>query len=99
MFEAGRHQEVVEAATHSTDPCIIYPAGVSLLQLDRRDDAGHRFDRRQRLPETDTWHFIRAASEILHRPGAEDDLAMTAQAEEAARAAVAVDDALMDAHY
>ena len=99
LFDGGRHQQVVQAAADSTDPRAVYLAGLSLVALDRTNDARHQFDRLSARPDRDVWHHIGTSAALLNRPGAQDDAVLTAQAEAAARAAVALDETSPSAHY
>ncbi|MYD69332.1 MAG: tetratricopeptide repeat protein [Acidobacteria bacterium] len=99
-FEAGMHEQVVEAVQGSDAPRDAYLAGLSLIALERIDEARVMFGRLAERPAVDPWHSIGVSALRLHQSASgESDPAATTQAEEAARAAVRLDDTLSLAYY
>lgn len=98
-FEAGEHEQVVEAARGLDDPRVVYLAGLSLLELERIDEARVMFEHLAGRPAADAWHSIGVSALALNQPASGGDPAADAQAEEAARTAVRLDETLPLAHY
>jgi tetratricopeptide (TPR) repeat protein len=58
MFEAGRYQQVVEAAPADAPPAVLYVAAQSHQKLGATDVALETYRRLADLPETDPWRFV-----------------------------------------
>lgn len=65
MFEAGRYQQVVEAAQPDSPPAVIYTAAQSHQKLGASDQALEMYRRLADRPEDDAWHFIGLAGQQL----------------------------------
>lgn len=65
MFEAGRHQQVVEAAGADAPPPVLYTAAQSHQKLGATDQALEVYRRLAGLPEADVWHFIGLSGQRL----------------------------------
>ena len=98
-FEAGEHERVVEAARRSDEPRGVYLAGLSLVELERIDEARAMFERLTARPAADAWRHVGVSALQLNQSVAGDDPAADARAEAAALAAVRLDDTLSLAHY
>ena len=57
-FEAGQHQQVIDAANPDATPDIVYAAAQSYLKLTDTEQAVRSFARLAALPANDPWHFI-----------------------------------------
>jgi tetratricopeptide (TPR) repeat protein len=92
MFEAGRYQQVVEAAEGDASPPALYTAGQSHQKLGATDAARDAYRRLSELPDGDAWHFVGlAARQTLDN---ENDAAL-----ESARRAVEMAVELPEAHF
>jgi tetratricopeptide (TPR) repeat protein len=58
MFEAGRYQQVVEAAPADAAPAVLYVAAQSQQKLGATDAALDVYRRLADLPESDPWRFV-----------------------------------------
>jgi protein O-GlcNAc transferase len=58
LFEAGRHQQVVEASRPDSPPDVLYTTAQSQQKLGAMDQAAQTFSRLAERPESDPWHFI-----------------------------------------
>jgi tetratricopeptide (TPR) repeat protein len=65
LFEAGRHQQVVEAASADAAPDVIYTAAQSHQKLGAVDQARGLYTQLAVRPESDVWHFIGLSGEQL----------------------------------
>jgi len=92
MFEAGKYQQVVEAAPPDAAPGVLFTAAQSQLKLGASDQAREVYRVLAERPESDPWHFIGLSGQQLV------DDQVDAAAESAERA-IAMDDALAEAHY
>ena len=92
MFEAGRYQQVVEAAQPDAAPGVLFTAAQSQLKLGASDQARDVYGTLASRPEDDVWHFIGLSGQQL----VDNDLNAAA---ESAERAVAMDDGLVEAHY
>lgn len=67
LFEAGRHQQVVDATAPDSAPEAQYIAGQSLQRLGADDQAAAVYARLAAQPDTSAWHFIgQSAAALLH---------------------------------
>jgi tetratricopeptide (TPR) repeat protein len=92
MFEAGRYQQVVEAAQPDAAPAVLFTAAQSQMKLGASAQAREVYGQLAARPEDDAWHFIGLSGQQLV------DDQVDAAAESADRA-VAIDDGLAEAHY
>ena len=92
MFEAGRYQQVVEAAPPDSEPGVLFTAAQSQLKLGASDQAREMYRVLAQRPDSDAWHFIGMSGQQLI-----DDQADAAA--ESAERAIAIDDRLPEAHY
>ena len=92
MFEAGRYQQVVQAAPPDAEPAVLFTAAQSQLKLGASDQAREVFRILAERPDSDAWHFIGMSGQQLI-----DDQADAAA--ESADLAIAIDDGLPEAHY
>lgn len=92
MFEAGRYQQVVEAAPPDAPPAVLFTAAQSQLKLGASDQAREVYRLLAERPEDDPWHFIGVSGQQLV-----DDQADAAA--ESAERAIAIDGSLPEAHY
>jgi tetratricopeptide (TPR) repeat protein len=91
-FEAGRYQQVIEAAHPDADPGVLFAAGQSQQKLGAVDQAREAYRRLGERPEDDPWHFIGlSASQLLDN---DTDSALAS-----AQRAVEINGGLADAHY
>jgi tetratricopeptide (TPR) repeat protein len=65
LFEAGRYQQVVDAAAPDAEPAVTYTAAQSLQKLGATDQAREAYGRLSSLPEGDAWHWIGLSAEAL----------------------------------
>jgi tetratricopeptide (TPR) repeat protein len=92
MFEAGRYQQVVEAAGNDAPPAVLYTAAQSHQKLGANDQAMEIYRRLAALPEGDVWHFIGLSGQ--HLLEGQNDRAL-----EAAQQAARLEGNLADAQY
>jgi tetratricopeptide (TPR) repeat protein len=92
MYEAGRYQQVVEAAGGADSPAVVYTAAQSHQKLGATDQARESYAALASRPEDDPWHFIGLSAQQLL-----DDSVDAAQ--ESAQQAIARDSGLPEAHY
>ena len=92
MFEAGRYQQVVEAAQPDAAPAVLFTAAQSQMKLGASDQAREVYAQLASRPEDDAWHFIGLSGQQLV-----DDQVDAAAA--SADQAVALNDGLAEAHY
>jgi tetratricopeptide (TPR) repeat protein len=92
MFEAGRFQQVVDAAGDAAAPAVIYTAAQSHQKLGATGDARAAYELLATRGEDDPWHFIGLSGQLLLD-------GQTGPALESARRAVALGPQLADAHY
>jgi tetratricopeptide (TPR) repeat protein len=92
MFEAGRYQQVVEAAGNDAPPAALYTAAQSHQKLGANDQAMELYRRLATRPDGDVWHFIGLSGQ--HLLEGQNDAAL-----EAATEAVRLDGNLADAQY
>lgn len=65
MFEAGRYQQVVEAAEAESSPAVLYTAAQSHQKLGATDQAREAYARLAERPENDVWRFIGLSGQQL----------------------------------
>ena len=92
LFEAGRYQQVVEAAGADAAPDVVYTAAQSQQKLGATDQARELYAQLAARGEDDVWHFIGRSGELL----VADD---TDGALDAARRAVSLNPGLPEAQY
>jgi tetratricopeptide (TPR) repeat protein len=92
MFEAGQYQQVVDAAPPSAEPAVLFTAAQSQLKLGASDQARDTYRILAERGDDDAWHFIGLSGQQLIDDQA--DLAV-----QSADRAIAMDDALPEAHY
>lgn len=91
-FEAGRYQEVVDAASAGPSPSVLFLGALSAQKLNDGPRANAFLDQLAQRPDTDAWHFVGLSARQLL---AGDDQA----ALESAQRATAVDPMLSEARY
>jgi uncharacterized protein HemY len=91
-FEAGRYQEVVDAASAAPSPSVLFLAALSAQKLNDATRANAFLDQLAQRPDTDPWHFVGLSARQLL---ASDDQA----ALESAQRATALDPMLPEARY
>ena len=92
LFEAGRYQQVIEAAGPDADPAVVFAAALSHEKLGKADQAGELARRLAERPDEDPWHAIGVSiSELL--------VDRTDAALASADRAVSLADGLAEAHY
>ena len=92
LFEAGQHQQVVEAASASAAPDVVYTAAQSHQKLGAMDQAREMYTQLAARPDGDAWHFIGLSGEQLLNDDTDAALA-------SARRAVQLDAGLPEAQY
>jgi tetratricopeptide (TPR) repeat protein len=92
LFEAGRYQQVVEAAQAEAPPAVRFTAAQSQLKLGAADQAREIYRQLADMPEADAWHFIGLSGQQLL-----DNQVDAAEA--SAKRAVAIAGDLAEAHY
>jgi len=92
LFEAGRYQQVVEAAQPDAPPAVLFTAAQSQLKLGASDQAREVYRILADRPEQDAWHFIGVSGQQL----VDDQVDAAAKS---AERAVAIDGGLPEAHY
>ena len=65
MFEAGRHQQVVEATGSDAPPPALFTAAQSHQKLGADDQALDLYRKLADLPDGDVWHFIGLSGQQL----------------------------------
>jgi tetratricopeptide (TPR) repeat protein len=65
LFEAGNHQQVVEAASADAPPPVLYTAAQSYQKLGNNDQALEAYRKLAEQPESDAWHWIGLAGQNL----------------------------------
>lgn len=92
LFEAGQHQQVIEAAAvPDAEPAVLFTAGHSHQKTGAVDRARDLYRRLAELPEDNVWHFIGlSAQQLLDN---QNDPALAS-----AQRAVKMSDMLADAH-
>ena len=65
LFEAGNHQQVVEAASADAPPAVLYTAAQSYQKLGNDGQALEAYRKLAALPEQDVWHWIGVAGQSL----------------------------------
>lgn len=80
LFEAGRYQQVVDAAVPDSSPDVVYLAAQSLQKLAAPDQALQMYARLTQLPDTDGWHFIGLSGQQLAEGQVEASVASARQA-------------------
>ena len=58
LYEAGRFQQVVQAANPGSPPDVLYTTAQSQQKLGANDQAAQTYSRLAERPEGDPWHFI-----------------------------------------
>jgi tetratricopeptide (TPR) repeat protein len=91
-FESGRFQQVTDAGSPAAPPEVRYLAGQSFLKQNAPAQAAEVFAGLATLPESDPWHFIGRAAELLVQNQFAEALANAQQA-------VALNGGLTEAHY
>jgi tetratricopeptide (TPR) repeat protein len=92
LFEAGRYQQVVDAATPEAAPDVIYAAAQSQQKLGANEQAVELYSRLAERPEGDPWRSIGESGRLLVQGDADGAIA-------AARQAVEAGGALAETHY
>jgi tetratricopeptide (TPR) repeat protein len=92
MFEAGRHQQVVEATGAEAPPPALYTAAQSHQKLGANDQALDLYRKLAELPDGDAWHFIGLSGQQLLE--GQNDAAL-----ESAERAVQIDGNMAEAQY
>ena len=92
LFEAGRYQQVVEAASPDAAPDVVFTAAQSHQKLGATDQARELYAQLASRGEDDVWHFIGLSGQQL----VSDDVN---GALDSARRAVAMDGGLAEAQY
>ena len=65
-FEAGRYQEVVDAAGTGPDPSVLFLGALSAQKLNATDRANALLDQLVGRPANDAWHFVgQSAKQLL----------------------------------
>jgi hypothetical protein len=91
-FEAGRHQQVIDAAGAEASPALVFMAAQSQQKLGAVEAAGELYGRLAARPEDDPWHFIGlSATQLIAN---ELDAALAS-----AQQAAAMAGELADAHF
>jgi tetratricopeptide (TPR) repeat protein len=91
-FEAGRYQQVIEAAGPEAPPAVVFAAVQSQQKLGANDQAAALARRLAELPEDSAWRFIGRSAEKLIEGDLDEALS-------AARRGTEISDDLADAHY
>ena len=98
-YEAGRHEQVVQAAVQDQDPLLVYLAGSSLEKLARLEEARQMYGKLVGRGETDPWALVgRAAAELVTGSGTPSADALTRAAQSVDRA-IDVAPGLAAAHF
>ena len=92
LFEAGQHQQVVQAASADAPPDVIYTAAQSHQKLGATDQAREMYAQLAGRPDGDAWHFIGLSGEQLLSDDTDAALA-------SARRAVQLNAGLPEAQY
>lgn len=92
LFEAGRYQQVVEAAGADAAPDVVYTAAQSQQKLGATDQARDLYAQLAGRPEDDVWPFIGLSGQQLVSDDTDGALA-------SARRAVSMDGGLAEAQY
>lgn len=92
LFEAGRYQQVVEAAGADAAPDVIFTAAQSHQKLGATEQAREMYAQLAGRPEGDAWHFIGLSAEQLLNGDTDAALA-------SARRAVQMDGGLPEAQF
>ncbi len=92
LFEAGRYQQVVDAAAPSPDPAAQFLAAQSQQKLGAADQATATYARLAARPAGDPWHFIGVSGQQLTANDVNGALASAQQA-------VATPPAIPEANY
>jgi tetratricopeptide (TPR) repeat protein len=92
LFEAGRYQQVVDAATPTAPPEVIYSGAQSQQKLGANEQAAELYSRLAQRPEGDPWRAIGESGRLLVQGDIDG-------ATDAARQAVAAGGGLAEAHY
>jgi tetratricopeptide (TPR) repeat protein len=64
-FEAGKYQQVVDAAGTGADPAVLFLGALSAQKLDATDRANAFFDQLVQRPATDAWHLVGQSAKAL----------------------------------
>jgi len=91
-FEAGRYQQVVDAAGAGADPAVLFLGALSAQKLNATDRANAFLDQLAQRPDTDAWHYVGLSAKQLL--AGDDEAAL-----DSARRATAADGALPEASY
>jgi tetratricopeptide (TPR) repeat protein len=92
LFEAGRHQQVVDSAPADAEPAVIFTAAQSHQKLGANDQALDAYRRLAERPEDDAWHWVGLSAQSLIE--GQNDPAL-----DAARRAVDAAPDLAEAHF
>jgi tetratricopeptide (TPR) repeat protein len=92
LFEAGRFQQVIDAAPADAEPAVVYMAAQSQQKLGADAQAVTLYSRLAERPESDAWHFVGESGRLLVE-GQVDPAA------DAARHAVEMAGGLSEAHF
>ena len=65
LFEAGQHQQVVEAAQADAAPQVLFTAGQSYQKLGDTDQAMTQYRRLAEMPDDTPWHWIGESAQQL----------------------------------
>ena len=91
-FESGRLQQVAAAASPAAPPEVSFLVGQSYLKQNNAGQAAQAFEALSSRPDSDAWHFIGRAAELLLQN--QDD-----EAQASAQRAVELNGGLTEAHY
>jgi tetratricopeptide (TPR) repeat protein len=92
LFEAGRFQQVIDAAPANAEPAVLYMAAQSQQKLGADAQAVTLYSRLAESPESDPWHFVGESGRLLVQ-GQVDPAA------DAAQHAVEMAGGLAEAHF
>src|SRR5688572_10758783 len=80
LFEAGRYQQVLEAAGENASPAVLYTAAQSQQKLGAMEQAKQMYGQLSARPENDPWHFIGLSGQQLADDQTDAALASARQA-------------------
>lgn len=80
LYEAGRYQQVVQAANPGSPPDVLYTTAQSQQKLGANDQAAQTYSRLAERPEGDPWHFIGLSGRQLVEGNAPASIASARQA-------------------
>jgi len=81
-FEAGRFQQVTEAASPASPPEVQFLAGQSFQKQNAPTQAAEAYQGLAALPESDAWHFVGRSAQLLLRNENDEALANAQRAVE-----------------